>query len=151
MTRNDIGWYVKEYAHSARQAQLAGLDGIELHLNHDDLLEWFLSPHTNHRDDEYGGWSLESRAPFAVEVLSAIRAGIGQDMMVGVRFNLRMEAPSGYNAEDGLVIARYIESTGLFDYLHAVVGSPRATRAKSSRNIMSRPTGSAWPGSSGGP
>ncbi len=45
-------------------------------------------------------------------------------MTVGVRFNLREEAPSGYSAEDGLVIARYLESTGLVDYLHAVVGSP---------------------------
>ena len=124
MTHEDIRWYVEEYAYCARQARLARLDGIELHLNHDDLLEWFLSPHTNHRDDEYGGSSLPSRARFAVDVLSGIRAEVGQDMTVGVRFNLREEAPAGYSAEDGLVIARYIESTGLIDYLHAVVGSP---------------------------
>jgi len=124
MTRDDIGWYVEEYAYSAGRARLAGLDGIELHLNHDDLLEWFLSPHTNHRGDEYGGSSLESRARFAVEVLAGVRAGAGPDLTVGVRFNLREEAPAGYSAEDGLVIARYLESTGLVDYLHAVVGSP---------------------------
>jgi 2,4-dienoyl-CoA reductase-like NADH-dependent reductase (Old Yellow Enzyme family) len=124
MTRDDIGWYVTEYGYSAGQARRAGLDGIELHLNHDDLLEWFLSPHTNHRDDEYGRGSLESRARFAVDVLAGIRAETGPDMTVGVRFNLREEAPSGYTAEDGLVIAQYLESTGLVDYLHAVVGSP---------------------------
>jgi len=124
MTRDDIGWYVAEYGYSANQARRAGLDGIELHLNHDDLLEWFLSPHTNHREDEYGGGSLQSRARFAVDVLAGIRAEVGPDMTVGVRFNLREEAPSGYTAEDGLVIAQYLESTGLVDYLHAVVGSP---------------------------
>ncbi len=69
MTQDDISWYVEEYAYSARQAQLAQLDGIELHLNHADLLEWFLSPQTNHRDDQYGGSSHQSRARFAVEVL----------------------------------------------------------------------------------
>ena len=45
-------------------------------------------------------------------------------MTVGVRLNLREEAPAGYSAADGRVIARYLESTGLVDYLHAVVGSP---------------------------
>jgi 2,4-dienoyl-CoA reductase-like NADH-dependent reductase (Old Yellow Enzyme family) len=124
ITRDDIAWYVEEYAYSARQARLAGLDGIELHLNHDDLLEWFLSPDTNHRADEYGGASHHSRSRFAVDVLSGLRAETGPDMTVGVRFNLREEAPSGYSAEDGLVIAQYLESTGLVDYLHAVVGSP---------------------------
>ena len=151
MTHDDISWYVEEYAYSARQAKLAQLDGIELHLNHDDLLEWFLSPHTNHRDDQYGGSSLESRARFAVEVLSGIRAEAGPDMTVGVRFNLREEAPSGYSAEDGLVIARYLESTGLVDYLHAVVGSPWGDPSYIQPQYYGRPNGPIWPVSSGGP
>ncbi|MER6983664.1 NAD(P)-binding protein, partial [Streptomyces carpinensis] len=123
MTRGDIKEYVDEYRFSARQARKAGLDGIELHLNHDDLLEWFLSPYTNDRDDEYGG-SLENRARFAVETLAAVRDEIGTDMTLGVRLNMRQEVPGGFDTGDGLVIAQYLESTGLIDFLHAVIGSP---------------------------
>ncbi|MEW2354403.1 NAD(P)-binding protein [Spirillospora sp. NPDC029432] len=123
MRRDEIKGYVEEYRYSASRARQAGLDGIELHLNHDDMLEWFLSPYTNDRDDEYGG-SLENRARFAVEALTAVREEIGDGMALGVRFNLREEMPGGYDADDGLVIARYLESTGLIDFLHTVIGSP---------------------------
>ncbi len=123
MTRDDIAWYVDEYRFCGEQARRAGLDGIELHLNHDDLLEWFLSPLTNQRDDEYGG-TLPGRARFAVEALQAVRDAVGGDLAVGVRFNVREEVPGGYDLEGGLEIAQLLESTGLVDFLHAVVGSP---------------------------
>lgn len=123
MTVEDIQWYVEEYRFCGEQARRAGLDGIELHLNHDDLLEWFLSPLTNQRDDEYGG-SLENRARFAVESLQAVRDAIGGDLALGVRFNMREEVPGGYDVEAGLEIAQLLEETGLVDFLHAVIGSP---------------------------
>ncbi|WP_367262291.1 hypothetical protein [Pimelobacter simplex] len=50
------------------------------------MLEWFLSPLTNDRDDDYGG-PLENRARFAVEALRAVRDAVGTDLTVGVRFN----------------------------------------------------------------
>ena len=123
MTRADIAGYVAEYRYSAARAQEAGLDGIEIHLNHDDMLEWFLSPATNDREDEYGG-PLENRARFAVESLRAIREQVGDGFTVGVRFNLREESPEGYDEAGGIEIAQLLESTGMVDYLHAVVGSP---------------------------
>lgn len=123
LSHEDIAWYVEEYRFSARQARLARLDGIELHLNHDDLLEWFLSPYTNLREDEYGG-SLENRARFAVQALTAVRDEIGSAMTLGVRLNMREEVPGGYDTADGIVIAQYLEATGLIDFLHVVIGSP---------------------------
>jgi 2,4-dienoyl-CoA reductase-like NADH-dependent reductase (Old Yellow Enzyme family)/thioredoxin reductase len=123
MTREEIAWYVQEYRFSAGRAAEAGLDGLELHLNHDDLLEWFVSPLTNERDDEYGG-SLENRARFAVEVLRGMRDAVGGGLTVGVRMNLREEVPGGYDEDGGIEIARLLEATGLVDYLHVVVGSP---------------------------
>lgn len=123
LNTDEIRWYVEEYRYSAARAREAGLDGIELHLNHDDLLEWFLSPHTNDRTDAYGG-SPENRARFAVEVLAAVRDACGDGMAVGVRFNMREEAAGGYDAEDGLGLAQNLEATGLIDFLHLVVGSP---------------------------
>ncbi|RBY83688.1 NADH:flavin oxidoreductase [Geodermatophilus sp. TF02-6] len=123
MTRADIEAFVREYAESARLSQAGRADGVELHLNHDDLHEWFLSPLTNHREDAYGG-SLENRCRFSVETLRAIREVVGDTMTVGVRLNVREEVPGGYGVDEGVEIAQYLESTGLIDYVHGVVGSP---------------------------
>jgi 2,4-dienoyl-CoA reductase-like NADH-dependent reductase (Old Yellow Enzyme family)/thioredoxin reductase len=123
MDQDDIDAFVREYAESARLAQEGRADGVELHLNHDDIHEWFLSPLTNQRTDAYGG-SLENRCRFAVQTLQAIRDAVGSRMTVGVRMNLREEVPGGYAAAQGVTIAQFLEGTGLIDYVHGVVGSP---------------------------
>ena len=76
MDQDDIDAFVREYAASARLSLEGRADGVELHLNHDDMHEWFLSPFTNQRTDRYGG-SLENRCRFAVETLQAIRDEVG--------------------------------------------------------------------------
>jgi 2,4-dienoyl-CoA reductase-like NADH-dependent reductase (Old Yellow Enzyme family)/thioredoxin reductase len=123
LDRDEIRWFVGEYRWSAEQAQRAGLDGVELHANHDDLLEWFLSPLTNRRADDYGG-SFENRMRFLTEILQEIRTGVGRDFTLGVRMNLAEEVPGGYDFAGGVRIAQYLESTGCVDYLHVVMGSP---------------------------
>ena len=123
MDDDDIASFVREYAESAELARRGRADGVELHLNHDDLHEWFLSPYTNRRTDRYGG-SLANRARFAVEVLQAIRDQVGSSMTLGIRINIREEMPGGYDLEAGIELAQYFEATGLIDYVHGVVGSP---------------------------
>jgi 2,4-dienoyl-CoA reductase-like NADH-dependent reductase (Old Yellow Enzyme family)/thioredoxin reductase len=123
MDQHDIDSFVREYAESARLSQDGGADGVELHLNHDDVHEWFLSPLTNQREDGYGG-SMESRARFSLECLRAIREVVGDTMTVGVRMNIREELPGGYDVDGGIELAQYLESTGLIDYVHGVVGTP---------------------------
>ena len=123
MNQDDIDFFVKEYGESAALAQEGRADGVEVHINHDDLHEWFLSPLTNQRTDCYGG-SLEARCQFTIEVLRSIREKVGDDFTVGVRLNLREEDPNGYDNDGAIGIAQYLESTGLIDYVHGVVGSP---------------------------
>lgn len=123
MTEEDIAAFVREYAESARLSMQGRADGVELHLNHDDLHEWFLSPLTNQREDRYGG-SVENRSRFAVECMQAIREVIGDSMTMGIRMNIREEVPGGYDVTGGVELAQYLESTGLIDYVHGVVGSP---------------------------
>lgn len=122
LTRGEISQFVHEYAFSAHRAHEAGIDVIELHANHDDLHEWFLSPLTNVRDDQYGG-DLQGRSRFLLEALSAIRAAIG-DAVLGVRMNMLQEDPGGLDESAALEIAKIIEGSGLVDYLHLVAGSP---------------------------
>jgi 2,4-dienoyl-CoA reductase-like NADH-dependent reductase (Old Yellow Enzyme family)/thioredoxin reductase len=122
LDRDEIQWYVQEFGWSAHAAQRAGADGIDLHLNHDDLMEWFVSPLVNSRDDEYGG-SLDNRLRFVREILRDIRERCGSDFTVGVRLNMFEEAPGGYDLEEGIEIARRLEATGMVDYLSLVAGS----------------------------
>jgi len=122
LNTDEIDWFVREYAWSAKQAQLAGLDGIELHMNNDDLLEWFLSPLTNVREDGYGG-SPENRARLIVEILTAVRDAVGTGITLGVRMNLQQELPGGLTSDDAIQTAQYLESTGLIEFFHLVVGS----------------------------
>ncbi|WP_203043886.1 oxidoreductase [Pimelobacter simplex] len=126
LTRDEIDWFVEEYTHGAQQVAAAGADGVELHLNHDDMLEHFLSPLTNHRDDEYGG-DLAGRLRFPLRILAGARAALGPDRIIGVRLNLREEEPGGYGVDgpDGAVaIAQALEASGLVDYLSCAIGSP---------------------------
>lgn len=122
LTRREIGAFVKEYAFSAVQAARAGLDSIELHANHDDLIEWFLSPLTNERGDDYGG-GFAGRARFLGEILDEIRQAVGESLVVGVRLNMEEAEPGGYGKAGGLEIAQWIEATAKVDYLHLVMGT----------------------------
>ena len=122
LTRQEIAWLVREYRHSAEQALAAGLDGVELHANHDDLIEWFLSPLTNQRGDDYGG-SFDKRLAFLGQILEAIREGVGRKLVVGVRLNMLEAEPGGYDQAGGLAIAGWLEQTGMVDYVHLVMGT----------------------------
>ena len=121
LDQDEIQWLVNEYAFSAAEIQAAGLEGVELHANHEDLLQLFLSPATNDRTDGYGG-DLDGRLRFLLEVIAAIRAKTGPDFCVGVRLNMEEVFAGGYDADEGIEIARRLEATGQVDYLHCVMG-----------------------------
>ncbi|MEW2354434.1 FAD-dependent oxidoreductase [Spirillospora sp. NPDC029432] len=121
LDRGEIAWFVEEYAASAKRARAAGLDGIELHANHDDLIEWFLSPVSNRREDEYGG-ELAGRMRFLLEIVDAVRAETGPDFVVGARLAPYQDLAGGYELDEGVEIARALAATGKVDYLSVVVG-----------------------------
>ncbi len=122
LTREEIAWYVTEFSWSAGEAQAAGADGVEFHLNHDDILEWFMSPLTNRRDDEYGG-TFDNRMRIVMEILRASRELTGDSFTIGVRLNMFEEMPGGYDLAGGIQIAQYLEASGLIDFVSLVVGS----------------------------
>ena len=76
MTEAEIGEVVAAHAEVARNLMRAGLDGIEVTLAHGHLLQQFLSPAVNRRDDHYGG-SPENRLRMALETVQAVRAAVG--------------------------------------------------------------------------
>ncbi|MEE8307992.1 MAG: FAD-dependent oxidoreductase [Gammaproteobacteria bacterium] len=122
LTHDEISWLVDEYVFSAGEIKRAGLDGVELHANHEDLLELFMSPATNHREDEYGG-NRELRLRFIKDILEGIRAEVGTDFTVGVRMNMDELFEGGYDLTEGIEIAKSLEATGHVSYLHGVMGN----------------------------
>lgn len=73
MERADMDRVREEFVASARMADRAGFDMLELHMAHGYLLSSFITPLTNRRADEYGG-SLENRMRYPLEVFHAVRA-----------------------------------------------------------------------------
>lgn len=98
---------VQAFAAAARRCREGGLDGVEVHTGSGYLLEQFLSPATNHRDDDYGD-PLENRTRFLREVLTAVRAEVGADYPVGVRLSVEEHIP-GLDAEGTTAVARLVE------------------------------------------
>ncbi len=87
MTQNDIDHVIKGFADAAKNAQLLGFDGIEVHAAHAYLLDQFFWSHTNKRTDKYGGKTLADRVTFGVEVIRAIREAVGDDFPLIMRIS----------------------------------------------------------------
>ena len=112
LDREEIPTYVGYFAQAARRAKEAGFDGLEIPFSHGYLIHQFLSPLTNHRDDEYGG-PLENRLRFGLEVLAAVREAVGADFPILVRMNALDHVPGGLTLWDAIPIAQALEAVGV--------------------------------------
>ncbi|MDO8908483.1 MAG: NADH:flavin oxidoreductase [Pseudohongiella sp.] len=82
----EIGEIVQAFAVAARNAKEIGFDAVEIHGAHGYLVDDFLWEGLNQRDDKYGG-SRAKRSQFAVEIVQAIRAEVGEDFPIIFRFS----------------------------------------------------------------
>src|SRR5881397_1003248 len=94
-----IAELVRAFGEAARRCREGGLDGVEISMAHNHLIDQFWSPVFNERLDEYGG-SLDNRMRFALEVLTEIRRRVGRDFVVGARISGDEHSPGGLGAED---------------------------------------------------
>ena len=120
MEDHDIERIVTDYADAAARMQAAGLDGIELQA-YGHLIDQFWSPLTNEMDAPFGG-DLENRLRFGFMVLDAIRARVGPDFIVGVRYTADEAQAGGITEEEGLEIARRLRDGGQVDFLNVIRG-----------------------------
>lgn len=86
MSERDIEDVIAAYARAAADAQRLGFDGVELHAAHGYLIDEFLWERTNRRADRYGG-DRRARTRFAVEIIQAMRARVGPDFPISLRFS----------------------------------------------------------------
>lgn len=122
MEPEDMARVVEDFAAAARRCQEGGFDGIEL-LSHSHLLGQFLSPLVNDREDDYGG-SLENRLRLTLEVLAAVRAAVGPEMILGIRMTGDELERAGLSADDCVTVARMLSETGQVDFLNILAGAP---------------------------
>lgn len=125
MTRQDMDRVTADFVSATRRAARAGFDWLELHCAHGYLLSSFITPLTNHRQDDYGG-SLAQRCRFPLEVFSAMRAVWPADLPMSVRISAHDWAPGGHTADDAVAIARLFKAAGC-DVID--VSSGQTTRA----------------------
>jgi anthraniloyl-CoA monooxygenase len=112
MTRTDMDRIRDDFVRSARYADEAGFDMLELHMAHGYLLSSFISPLTNLRRDEYGG-PIENRLRYPLEVFCAVRAVWPQDKPMSVRISATDWAPGGLTEQDLLALARAFKEAGV--------------------------------------
>jgi 2,4-dienoyl-CoA reductase-like NADH-dependent reductase (Old Yellow Enzyme family)/thioredoxin reductase len=88
MSVGEIEDTITKFARAAGRAKEAGFDGVEIHAGHRYLVNSFLSPYFNKRNDKYGG-ELKNRARFLLEIIKAIRDKVGPDFAVWCKLNAR--------------------------------------------------------------
>lgn len=86
MTKADIDEVVAAFAKAAKDAKEIGFDAVEIHGAHGYLIDQFFWEGTNQRADEYGG-DLAQRSRFALEIIQAIRAAVGPDFPIILRWS----------------------------------------------------------------
>lgn len=136
MTFADIQSVVKAFREAARRGKEYGFDAVQLHAAHGYLINQFLSPHTNYRDDEYGG-SLANRSRFLMEVYWAVREAVGRDYPVLVKLNGSDNLAEGLDLADARYAARQLDQAGI-DAIEISGGTPASGFGTPTRRHIDR-------------
>ena len=119
---DEIAWLVREYGESAALALEGGVDAVEIHANHDDVVQWFLSPLTNLRTDGYGG-SFEHRIRYLREIVQSIRAHAPGPFTFGLRLCMDELIDGGYALDECMRFVETFTADGMVDYFSLDVGN----------------------------
>ena len=111
MGRADMDRALHDFVAAARRAAEAGFDWLELHCAHGYLLSSFISPLTNHREDEYGG-PLENRLRYPLAVFAAVRAAWPAERPMSVRISSHDWVEGGITPADAVLVARAFKEAG---------------------------------------
>ena len=123
MTETEINHTIKAFGDATRRAIEAGFDGVEIHGANTYLLQQFFSPHSNRREDQWGG-SLENRMKFPLAVVESAKKAVAEHakkpFIVGYRISPEEGSTPGITLEDTLQFVDKLADQKL-DYLHVSV------------------------------
>jgi 2,4-dienoyl-CoA reductase (NADPH2) len=111
MSNRLIGATIQDFARSAALAREAGYDGVELMGSEGYLINQFIVPRTNQRQDEWGG-DFERRIRFPLEIMRAVRAAVGPDFIVIFRVSMLDLVEEGSTWEEVVQLAKALEAAG---------------------------------------
>jgi len=125
MTKENIEDVKNGFINSALNALEAGFDGIELHNANGYLLDQFLTPYTNTRDDEYGG-NWENRLRLVATIIKSIKRRVPESFIIGLRISEGKVNNPDYRWEEGhhaaIAILKILSKLPI-DYLHVAAES----------------------------
>ncbi len=120
MSRADMDAVRAEFERAARLGIDAGFDMLELHCAHGYLLSSFITPLSNHRQDEYGG-ALANRLRYPLEVFAALRVLWPAERPMSVRISATDWVEGGVDGAEAVEIARAFHGAGA-DIIHVSAG-----------------------------
>ncbi len=112
LTIEEIADIKRAFVDATARAERAGFDAVELHAGHGFLLNEFLSPLANRREDIYGG-SRENRMRLPLETAKAMRAAWPDDKPFFVRLSIQDWHKDGWQVEDSMVLAHELKALGV--------------------------------------
>src|SRR5690348_16248500 len=111
LTRWGIARTIAAYVRCARLAREAGYDGVEIMGSEGYLINQFIVPHTNRRDDEWGG-AFANRIRFALEIVRRTREAVGRDFIIIYRLSMLDLVEGGSTWNEVVELAKGVEAAG---------------------------------------
>jgi len=112
MNAQEIEDAIQRFVDATLRADKAGFDVVELHFGHGYLVASFLSPNSNHRDDEWGG-GLDGRMRLALEVAARVRDAWPAHKPLFCRLSAVDGSVDGWSLDDSVVLARELAQLGV--------------------------------------
>ncbi|MGN6166407.1 MAG: NADPH dehydrogenase NamA [Flavisolibacter sp.] len=154
MSKKDIDQCIFDFKTAAERALQAGFKVIEIHAAHGYLINEFLSPLSNKRNDEYGG-AFQNRIRFLVEVVEAVREAWPITFPLFVRISATEWVDKGWNDDDSVALAKVLKTkdvdlidcstggniAGVRIALHPLYQVPFAERIKKETDLLSGAVG----------
>ncbi|MGK0444732.1 MAG: 2,4-dienoyl-CoA reductase (NADPH2) [Bermanella sp.] len=112
LTTKGVYKTIRQYGKSAKLAQKAGYDGVEIMGSEGYFITQFLNKRTNERDDEFGG-SYENRMRLALEIVRETRKQVGTDFIIMFRLSMIDLVEGGSSMEEVIQLAQELEKAGV--------------------------------------
>ena len=122
MSADEVAAMTEELVTACDRLRQAGFSGVEISAGHGHLFHQFLSPWSNHRQDQYGG-SLENRVRLVQELAQGIRQTCGSDFIIGLKLPGDDGVPDSIDPAMAKRITKHLADPGVVSYFAFAQGS----------------------------
>lgn len=124
MTQADIDDVILRFTATAKKAEEAGFDGVQIHAAHGYLLSQFLSPLVNKRSDRWGG-EIENRSRLLLTIVNSVKEAVSATFSVSVKLNSADFQRGGFDVDDAIFVVQQLEEMNI-DFVEVSGGSYEA-------------------------